>query len=149
VRWIVFVSGQAPGYPYFPSGTITLMNACSVLRCLELSTSSFSLAPYSGHRVPVCLGHKDQLDAGTRWMANSDTPVGALLAGTYTGPVTILVGQDLPTEPPVQSLGLTPTIGSESGYSITVGFESSEGERSMSFRLTEEQGKRLGSWLTE
>ena len=82
-------------------------------------------------------------------MANSDTPVRALLAGTYAGPVTILMGQDLPTEPLVQSLGLSPTIGSESGFSINVGLETSEGEQSISFWLTEEQGKRLGSWLTE
>ena len=82
-------------------------------------------------------------------MANADTPVNALLAGTYAGPVTMLMGQDLPIDPVVQSLGLSPTIGSESGYSITVGLETSEGERSISFRLTEEQGKRLGSWLTE
>ncbi|RJT75661.1 hypothetical protein D6T63_17745 [Arthrobacter cheniae] len=59
------------------------------------------------------------------------------------------MGQDLPTEPLVQSLGLSPTIGSESGYSIKAGLEASEGEQSISFWLTEEQGKRLGSWLTE
>lgn len=125
------------------------MNACSVLRCLEPSTSSFTLAPYSGHGVHVCSGHKDQLDAGTRWMADSDTPVRDLLAGTYVGPVTILMGQDLPNEPLVQSLGLSQTIGSESGFSIDVGFETSEGEQSISFWLAEEQGKQLGSWLTE
>lgn len=81
-------------------------------------------------------------------MANSDTPVRALLAGTYAGPVTILMGQDLPTEPLVQTLSLSPTIGSESGFSINVGTETAEGEQSISFWLTEEQGKRLGSWLT-
>lgn len=145
----VLVHLQPPECPFLPRGTITLMNACSVLRCLEPATSSFTLAPYSGHGVPVCSGHKNQLDAGTRWMANSDTPVGALLGGTYAGPVTILMGQDLPTEPLVQSLGLTPTIGSESGYSLNVGLETSEGEQSISFWLTEEQGKRLGSWLIE
>ena len=84
-----------------------------------------------------------------RWMANSDTPVRALLAGTYAGPVTILMGQDLPTEPLVQSLGLSPTIGSESGFFIDVGLEAAEGEQPISFWLTEDQGKRLGFWLTE
>ncbi|MHA7240483.1 hypothetical protein [Arthrobacter sp. TMS1-12-1] len=125
------------------------MTACSVLRCLATPTTSFVLAPYSDRKVPVCSDHKTSLEAGARWMANPGTSTGALGASEGTADVTIMMGRDLPSEPRVQGISVSPTIGSEIGFSVTLSVETTDGQQPIAFWLSEEQGKLLGSWLTE
>lgn len=125
------------------------MTACSVLRCLETSSSSFVLAPYSNREVPVCSRHKASLDAGERWVANPGTSMGTLGASEGSVAVTIMMGRDLPSEPRVREIGVSPTIGSEIGFSVNLSVETTDGQKPITFWLTEEQGRLLGSWLTE
>ncbi|WP_247827973.1 hypothetical protein [Arthrobacter antioxidans] len=108
-----------------------------------------TLAPYSGREVPVCAAHKTSLDDGAPWMANPGTATGALSGTTGSVDVTILMGQDLPQEPRVKDLGLSPTIGSEVGFSVSLVIDTPEGEQQVTFWLTEDQGRLLGSWLSE
>ncbi len=125
------------------------MTACSVLRCPETASGSFALAPYSDREVPVCRGHKTSLEEGAHWMANPGTTTGALSATAGAVEVTILMGDDLPSEPQVREFGISPTIGSEVGFSVNVGIEGPDGQQQVTFWMTEEQGRLLGSWLTE
>ena len=125
------------------------MTACSVLRCLEAASTFFVLAPYSDREVPVCATHKAALGAGAPWLANSGTSTGALSATEGSADVTIMMGDDLPSEPRVRELGVSPTIGSEIGFSVSLDIETRDGQQSVAFWLTEEQARRLGSWLTE
>lgn len=138
-----------PELPIPPPCTTAGMTACSVLRCLEAASASFTLAPYSERAVPVCGAHKASLDAGARWLANPGTPTGELRAAEGSVDVTIMMGNDLPSGPRVREMGVSPTIGSEIGFSISLGLETQEGQQSVDFWLTEEQARRLGSWLTE
>ncbi|WP_104164920.1 hypothetical protein [Arthrobacter sp. SX1312] len=108
-----------------------------------------TLAPYSGREVPVCAAHKARLDDGAPWTANPGTPTGALREAAGSVDVTILMGQDLPDEPRVKDLGLSPTIGSEIGFSVSLVIVTPEGEQQVTFWLTEDQGRLLGSWLSE
>ncbi len=125
------------------------MTGCSVLRCPETASSSFALAPYSNREVPVCPAHKTSLAEGTPWMANPGTTTGALTATAGSVEVTIFMGPDLPFEPRVREFGVSPTIGSEIGFSVNAGTEGLDGQQQeVTFWMTEEQGRLLGSWLT-
>ncbi|WP_197060704.1 hypothetical protein [Arthrobacter sp. L77] len=99
--------------------------------------------------MPVCAAHKASLDDGAPWMANPGTPMGALSDTTGSVEVTILMGQDLTQEPRVMDLGLSPTIGSEVGFSVNLVIDAPDGEQQVTFWLTEDQGRLLGSWLSE
>lgn len=132
-----------------PPCTIAGMTACSVLRCPGAASASFALAPYSDRAVPVCGAHKKSLDAGARWLAHPGTSTGALRAAEGLVDVTIMMGDDLPSELRVRDMGVSPTIGSEIGFSISLGLETEEGQQSFDFWLNEEQARLLGSWLTE
>ncbi len=82
-------------------------------------------------------------------MANPGTATGALSDTTGSADVTIFMDQDLPQEPRVKGIGLSPTIGSEIGFSVNLVIDTSKGEQQINFWLTEDQGRLLGSWLTE
>lgn len=125
------------------------MTACSVSRCLNPASDSVTLAPYSGREVPVRAGHKTSLDNGAPWMANPGTATAALSETTGSVDVTISMDQDLPQEPRVKEIGISPTIGREIGFSVNLVIDTSEGEQQVNFWLTEDQGRLLGSWLTE
>lgn len=74
--------------------------------------------------------------------------MGTLGASEGSVDVTIMMGCDLPSEPRVREIGVSPTIGSEIGFSVNLGVESTDGQQPITFWLTEEQGRLLGAWLT-
>jgi hypothetical protein len=73
-------------------------------------------------------------------MANPGTTTGALSATAASVEVTILMGTDLPSEPRVRDIDLSPTIGSEVGFSVNLSREGPDGrQQEVTFWMTEKQ----------
>lgn len=107
------------------------------------------LAPYRDREVPVCAEHKRSLDSGSPWMADPGHAVVALSDETGCADITILMGQDLPSEPRLKDFGVGPTIGNEVGFSVNLTIKDTDGEQQVAFWMTRGQGELLASWLSE
>lgn len=126
---------------------IASMITCSVLRCPETPTSTFTLIPGSGPEAPVCARHKTALENGARWMLHGAIGVEELRSGTTNFPdLRILMGQDLPHEHLV-GFGISQTIGDEPGFAVELNIETADGRRQVSFWTAQNVGNRLGSFL--
>lgn len=123
------------------------MTACSVLRCLKPASDSVALPPYADREVPVCAEHKASLDGGAPWRADPGHALVALRDPTVD--LTIFMGQDIPLEPRLGGFGLSPTIGSETGFSLDLTIDAADGQQRISFWMTKEEGTLLASWIAE
>lgn len=122
------------------------MTTCSVLRCPETPAGVFKLTPGSNLDLPVCAGHKADLESGAHWMVHGGTGLSRGGPEESEG-ISILMGADLPDYNRLISFGISRTIGDELGFAVELDIEAVGGQQRVSFWITEEAGTRLGAFL--
>lgn len=103
--------------------------------------------PGSNLEVPVCTGHKADLEGGAHWMVHGGTGLPPEDGAQESTGISLLMGADLPDRNRLTGFGVSPTIGDELGFAVKLNIDAADGQQRVSFWMTEDVGRRLGAFL--